>query len=105
MTDIEAVTWIKQHATDHINAFTTKAELAEAEEAQFIAIQAILSRADHSNVVGNYAKGFNNGLRLSNYRVHNMRKEILEDSQHRRDSLFEDGMRYCLEIIDKYFPE
>lgn len=41
MNNYEAAKWIRSHAIDHINAFTTKSELKEAEEAQLKAIAAL----------------------------------------------------------------
>ena len=41
MTREEAIKWIKEHAIDHIDAFTTKSELKDAEEAQLMAIEAL----------------------------------------------------------------
>jgi len=52
-----------------------------------------------------YKKGFANGLRTADWRYDNAIREIREQSNRLKDSLYGDGLRHALEIINKYKAE
>lgn len=52
-----------------------------------------------------YKKGFVNGIRTAEWRYNNAIAEIKEHADRLKDSLYGDGMRHCIEIIDKYKAE
>lgn len=57
------------------------------------------------HIVGDYMQGYKNGLRTAEWRYNNAIKEIREHADRLKDSLYGDGLRHALEIIDEHKAE
>ena len=60
---------------------------------------------DKPHIVGDYMQGYKNGLRTAEWRYNNAVKEIREHADRLKDSLYGDGLRHALEIIDEHKAE
>ena len=52
-----------------------------------------------------YKKGFAAGIRTAEWRHNNAMKEIRENADRLKDSLYGDGLRHALEILNEYRTE
>ena len=57
------------------------------------------------HIEGDYVQGYKNGLRTAEWRYNNAIKEIRKHADRLKDSLYGDGLRHALEIIDEHNVE
>ena len=62
----------------------------------------IIKSEDKPRIKGDYFDGYKNALRTAKWKYDSMRAEIKSHADRLKDSLYGDGLRHAIKIIDEY---